>query len=182
VDAAGGWSATGLFGGVTDPGRGTLQLALHAQLPLIAGPRFALDYTGGIVPLELAVGTRSVSSGTSLPPPATKTVYGAGVDGLGLTARFRGLGRWEPYLAAIGGVRLFTDPVPDPRGTHFNFSADLGAGLAVRLAPGQRLKLGFALHHLSNGGLGQANPSFNGFSVTIGFEGLLSRSADRARS
>jgi len=183
VDASGGWSATGLFGGVTDPGRGTLQLALHAYFPLIAGPRFALDYTAGIVPVELAVGTRVARSGTAiLPPPATRTVYGAGVDGLGLTARFRGLGRWEPYLTALGGVRLFTDPVPDPRGIRFNFSADIGGGVAVRLAPGRRLRVGFALHHLSNGGIGQANPSFNGFSVTIGLEGLLSRAAQRARS
>jgi len=183
VDASGGWSATGLFGGVTDPGRRTLQLALHAHIPLITGPRFALDYTGGLVPVELAVGTRVVRSGVaSLPSSATRTVYGAGVDGLGLTARFRGLGRWEPYLMALGGVRLFTDPIPDPRGIRFNFSADLGGGVAVHVAPGQRLRVGFALHHLSNGGLGQANPSFNGFSVTIGFERLLSRGADRARS
>ena len=109
-------------------------------------------------------------------PPTARTVYGAGVDGLGLTARFRGVGRWEPYLMALGGVRLFTDPVPDPRGLRFNFSADLGAGVAVRIASGRRLKVGFALHHLSNAGLGQANPSFNGFGVTVGLEGIRRRS------
>ncbi len=96
VDTSGGWSATGLFGGVTDPGRGTLLLALHAHIPLIMGPRFALDYTGGIVPVELAVGTRVARSGeANLPSPATRTVYGAGVDGLwvdDLRPRPRGAG------------------------------------------------------------------------------------------
>ncbi|MGE0454763.1 MAG: acyloxyacyl hydrolase [Vicinamibacteria bacterium] len=179
VDVSNGWSATSLFGGVTDPGRGTLSAAVHAQLPLIAGPRFALDYTAGVVPVELAVGTRVAGPRQSL---VSRTVYGAGLDGVGLTARFRGLGRWEPYLVALGGVRLFTAPVPDPRGLRFNFSADLGGGVAVRLARGQRLKLGVSLHHLSNGGLGRANPSFNGFTVSVGFEGLRSRAGHGGRS
>ncbi len=179
VDVAKGWSATSLFGGVTDPGRGTLSAAVHAHFPLIAGPRFALDYTAGVVPVELAVGTRVSRPGQ---PPVARTVYGAGLDGLGLTVRLGGLGRIEPYLAALGGVRMFTDPVPDPRGIRFNFSADVGGGVAVRIAPSRRLKLGIALHHLSNGGLGRANPSFNGFDVTVGFEGLRSRAGRGGRS
>lgn len=175
VDALGG-GTTSLFGGVTDPGRETMQIAVHAHLPLIEGRRFALDYTGGVVPVELALGTRVAGPETALgSPPLARTVYGAGVDGLGLTARFGGDGRWEPYLMALGGVRLFTEPVPNPRGIRFNFSADLGAGVALRLGSGRRLKVGLTLHHLSNGGLGQANPSFNGFGFTVGLEGLRGR-------
>jgi hypothetical protein len=64
-------------------------------------------------------------------------------------------------------VRLFEQPVPNPRGIRFNFSADLGGGVAFRVAEAQRVAVGVVLHHLSNGGLGNANPSFNGFDVTV---------------
>jgi hypothetical protein len=64
-------------------------------------------------------------------------------------------------------VRLFEEPVPNPRGIPFNFSADLGGGVAVRVGTAHRVALGVVLHHLSNGGLGRANPSFNGFDVTV---------------
>lgn len=179
VGGAGAWTVSSLFGGVTDPGRGSLQLSVHAHVPLVSGSRIALDYSGGVVPVELAGGTRVLpaaipsSAATLSPTPVPRTVYGVGIDGLGLTARFVTLGRWEPYLTALGGVRIFGAPVPNPRGTRFDFSADLGGGVALRLPRGRRAKVGFALHHLSNGGLGQANPSLNAFALTVGLEGLV---------
>ena len=63
-DVSGG-GATSLLPGDTDPGRGTLQLALHARLPLMVRPGLQLDYTAGVVPVELAFGTRV--SGARLP-------------------------------------------------------------------------------------------------------------------
>ena len=168
--------ATRLFGGVTDPGRGTLQLALHARVPLLVRSGLELDYTAGVVPVELALGTRLAGPVGPDGRPRTARVFGAGVDGLGLTARLRGRSRWQPYVAVVGGVRLFEEPVPNPRGTRFNFSADLGAGVALRLAPRRWVAVGVALHHLSNGGLGSANPSFNGFDVTVS----VGRSRERA--
>jgi hypothetical protein len=169
VDLAGG-GTTSLFGGVTDPGRGTLELAVHARVPLLVRSGFEVDYTAGLVPLALAIGTRVTNGGQ---PGALRSerVGGAGLDGLGFVVRRRG-GRWYPYLVALGGVRVFERPVPDPRGLRFNFSADLGGGVAMRMAPGRWLRVGVGLHHLSNAGLGPANPSFNGIDATV----MLARS------
>ena len=165
-DVSGG-GATSLFGGATDPGRGSLEVALHARLPLLVRSGLQLDYTAGVVPVAVAFGTRV--SGAGLPDGTlrTETVFGAGVDGIGLVAHLGRSDRWQPYVSAVGGVRLFERPVPDPRGIRFNFSADLGAGVAFRVAPAHRVAVGVVLHHLSNGGLGSANPSFNGFDVTV---------------
>jgi hypothetical protein len=165
-DVSGG-GATDLLGGVTDPGRGTLELALHARLPLLVRSGLQLDYTAGVVPVSLAFGTRV--SDADLPDGTLrkKTVFGAGVDGLGFVAHLGRSDRWQPYVSAVGGVRLFEEPVPNPRGIRFNFSADLGGGVAFRVAAVHRVAVGVVLHHLSNGGLGSANPSFNGFDVTM---------------
>jgi hypothetical protein len=165
-DVSGG-GATSLLPGATDPGRGTLELALHARLPLLVRSGLQLDYTAGVVPVALAFGTRV--SGADLPDGTLRaeTVFGAGVDGLGFVAHLGRSDRWHPYVSVVGGVRLFERPVPNPRGIHFNFSADIGAGVAFRVAPAHRVAVGVVLHHLSNGGLGSANPSFNGFDITV---------------
>lgn len=159
--------ATSLFGGVTDPGHGTFAVALHTRVPLVVRSRLQLDYLAGLVPVELAIGTRVAGAGSLGSALQPERVFGAGVDGLGLVAHPRGGDRWHPYVGIAGGVRLFERPVPDPRGTRFNFSADFGAGVAVRLAPRRWLAASVALHHLSNGGLGAANPSYNGFNLTL---------------
>ena len=166
LDVSGG-GATSLFGGVTDPGRGTLELALHARLPLLVRSGLHVDYLAGVVPVALAFGTRVSAAGVPDGTLRTETVFGAGVDGIGLVARFGSSGRWQPYVGVVGGVRLFERPVPDPRGIRFNFSADLGAGVAFRVGPANQVAVGVTLHHLSNGGVGSANPSFNGFDITV---------------
>jgi hypothetical protein len=166
LDVSGG-GATSLVGGVTDSGRGSLELALHARLPLLVRSGLQLDYTAGVVPLALAFGTRVSGGGLPDGTLRTETVFGAGVDGVGLVAHLGRGNRWQPYGSVVGGVRFFERPVPDPRGTQFNFSADIGAGVAFRVARAYRVAIGVALHHLSNGGLGSANPSFNGFDMTV---------------
>ena len=180
-DVSGG-GTTSLFGGVTDPGRGSLELALHARLPLLVRSGLELDYTAGVVPVALAFGTRV--SGAGLPDGTLRkeTAFGAGVDGIGLVAHLGRSDRWQPYVGAVGGVRLFERPVPDPRGTHFNFSADLGAGVAFRVAQVHTVAVGVALHHLSNGGLGSANPSFNGFDITVSVGSWYERGSRRGPS
>ena len=166
LDVTGG-GTTGLFGGVTEPGRGSFELALHARLPLLVRSGLRLDYTPGVVPVALAFGTRV--SDASLPDGTvrTATVFGAGLDGLGFVAHLGSSDRWQPYFSMVGGVRLFAQPVPNPRGIRFNFSADVGGGVAFRVGTAHRVALGVVLHHLSNGGLGSANPSFNGFDVAV---------------
>ena len=166
LDVTGG-GTTSLFGGVTEPGRGSFELALHARLPLLVRSGLRLDYTAGVVPVALAFGTRVSDAGLPDGNHRTETVFGAGVDGLGLVAHLGRSDRWQPYVGMVGGVRLFAQPVPNPRGIRFNFSADFGGGVAFRVGTAHRVALGIILHHLSNGGLGSTNPSFNGFDVTV---------------
>jgi hypothetical protein len=99
-DVSGG-GTTGLFGGVTDPGRGSLELALHARLPLLVRSGLQLDYTAGVVPVALEFGTRV--SGAGLPDGTLRkeTVFGAGVDGIGLVAQLGRSDRWRPYVSAV---------------------------------------------------------------------------------
>ena len=146
-DVSGG-GVTSVFGGATDPGRGSFELALHARLPLLVRSRLELDYTAGVVPVALAFGTRV--SGAGLPDGTlrTETAFGAGVDGIGLVVHLRRSDRWQPYVGVVGGVRLFEKAGPDPSGIRFNFSADLGAGVAFRVASAHRVAVGVALHHL----------------------------------
>ncbi len=180
-DVSGG-GVTSLFGGVTDPGRGSFELALHARLPLLVRSGLELDYTAGVVPVALAFGTRVYGAGLADGTLRTETVFGAGVDGIGLVVHLGRSDRWQPYVGVVGGVRLFEKAVPDPRGIRFNFSADLGAGVAFRVASAHRVAVGVALHHLSNGGLGSANPSFNGFDITASVGRCCERGSRRESS
>jgi hypothetical protein len=169
ISGSGAWTAAHVFGGVRDPGRGTAILEMSLSRSLQAKESICIDYVAGVVPLELAVGTvvsrPDAARGLSL---AQGTVYGAGLDLLGVRIRAR-KGTWRPFAAASGGFRVFTEPMPTPRGTRFNFAADLGIGILRRVAPSRFLSFGVDLHHVSNGGLGEANPSVNLFALSVGF-------------
>jgi hypothetical protein len=125
---AGAWSTTGLFGGATDPGRGSMTLQLGWRRTLKEGPGVQVEYALEFVPVELAFGTR-VAEGW--PSPDVTTVYGAGLDPLGVEAHF-GSGRFRPYAALRTGFRVFAQPVPTPRGTRFDFALDGGGGVEWR--------------------------------------------------
>ena len=157
VSLGGAWNTTNLLNGATEPGRGTLAVQLGWRRTLAERPGFLLEWALEVVPLEPEFGTR-------LTEPARlsdrETAYGAGLDPLGVEARF-GRGRLRPYAALRTGFRVFGRPVPTARGTRFNFVLDAGAGLELRVREGRWAFLGVELHHLSNGGLGDANPSLN---------------------
>jgi hypothetical protein len=140
----------------------TLQLGWRRTLK--DGPGFQVEYALEFVPVELAFGTR-VAEGW--PSPDITTVYGAGLDPLGVEAHF-GSGRFRPYAALRTGFRVFTQPVPTPRGTRFDFALDGGGGVEWRLRNDRWVFAAIELHHLSNGGLGEANPGLNLFTLRGG--------------
>ena len=80
-----------------------------------------------------------------------------------------GTGRTRPYVAVSGGFRWFSSDVPNPRGTNFNLSADLGVGVQIDTGSIGTLILGVDLHHISNAGRGGANPSYNIFLLRLGY-------------
>lgn len=157
-------SAGNEAGTATEAGRGSMTLQLGWRRTLKQGSGVLIELAVDVVPVELAFGTR-VPEGW--PAAATATVYGAGLDPLGVEAHF-GSGRVRPYLALRSGLRVFAEPVPSPRGTGFDFALDGGGGVEWRVRNDRWAFAALELHHLSNGGLGEFNPSLNLFTLRAG--------------
>jgi Lipid A 3-O-deacylase (PagL) len=170
VTAGGAWTTAELFGGVHGMGRGVAVLELELTRTLKVGHTLAVDYLASVVPLELQTGT-VVARDPGAPPGTslTRTVYGAGLEPFGIGARYRS-GAWRPYANAKVGFRIFTNAVPDPRASHFNFAIDLSLGVLRRVQDARWISLGLALHHVSNADLADSNPGLNQFVASVGLE------------
>lgn len=153
--------STSLLGGDTAAGRRTIVLGVRWTRPLKGSFGFVAD----AVPLELAL--RSFGGDAVTSSERRVTVYGFGVEPVGLQWRAR-TGAVRPSVAALGGVRIFSKPYPTPAATRFNFIFDLE--VAVKVAAFSRLSLSPSVqfHHVSNGGLGDSNPSLNQFVLAVG--------------
>jgi hypothetical protein len=167
--AGGAWvSPIDIFGGVHDAGRGTALVRLEVHRTLVRSENHVLEAVFGVVPLELESGTPvpadSPLSGQSF---NRSTVYGAGLDPLGFSMAF-GNGRWRPFWSASGGLRMFVDRVPIPRGTRFNFTADLGLGICRTMSSGFAVSIALDLHHVSNANRGEKNPGVNYLLLAVG--------------
>jgi hypothetical protein len=158
------WDTVPVFGGARDRPRSMFAFDLRLHRRILARDGVRLDYTVGLVPVEL-------EGGTVVPDPLLgerkQTVYGAGIDPVGLFALF-GSGPLRLFASARGGVRLFEQAVPNPRGIRFDFTADFALGLAQRVGSRVWISAGPEFHHLSNGGLGDFNPSLNYLAVHLG--------------
>lgn len=73
-----------------------------------------------------------------------------------------------PYAHLGGGGIVTEDPVPHA-GTRYNFSSDLGLGVAFRTGERVRLTVGGRWNHISNASLGEHNP---GRDTLYGHTGL----------
>lgn len=153
---------TALFGGDTEGGRRTILLGIRWTRPLKGSLAFVAD----AVPLELAL--RSIGERDPVTSSERRvTVYGFGIEPVGLQWRAR-TGAVRPSVAALGGVRLFSEPYPTPGATRFNFVFDLEAAVKVAVSSRLTLSPGVQFHHVSNGGLGDSNPSLNQFVLAVG--------------
>src|SRR5260221_5242251 len=98
VTVAGAWAPPlRVFGGVYEAGRKTGLLQLQVRRTLDRSEGHVLEWVFAVVPLELESGTpASANSPSSAQPPGRSTVYGAGINPLGLSMRF-GNGPWSPF-------------------------------------------------------------------------------------
>ena len=55
----------------------------------------------------------------------------------------------------------FGKQVPGPLGTRFQFTADIGGGIDIRLKNKRALTLGYKYFHISNGDRGAINPGID---------------------
>ena len=171
VSAGGAWTAAHVLGGVHDGGRDAAILEAELIRTFGHGEIVAFDWRVGVVPLELQK-TRP-APGDSAPglgsPFDLATVYGAGLDPVGFGVRWR-QGQWRPFAAARGGFRWFQSPLPDPRGSRFNFAATLSLGVLRSIGRARWISLSVDFHHVSNGGLADFNPGMNQFVLSIGWQ------------
>lgn len=130
-----------------------------------SGHRRTWEYTMELTPLFLV--TRG------------QRAYGGGFAPVGVRVNFAPRGRYRPYLEFNGGTMFTQRNVPPGRTSDFNFTAAFGPGVTVPLTSSSALSFAFRGWHLSNGGLGYINPSFNTVQIVVGYHFLTRRREDR---
>jgi lipid A 3-O-deacylase PagL len=166
--------------GFGDAYRDFVFLAVRRAWPLGGSGLIAVDYVADLIPAALSSrvsGSRDVfipcpNPGPCVAPltqvPVTQTVYGVGLVPLGVQARlFRGRAV-QGLVEVSGGALWFARPLPGPSGTRFNFTAQIGAGLQIRIARRTALLAQYHYHHTSNAGTGAVNPGLNSFVFSLG--------------
>ena len=117
-----------------------------------------LEYTVELSPLFLVTNVRKA--------------YGGGFAPVGLKWNFVSRGRYHPYLEVNGGAMFTQKDVPPVNTSAFNFTAAFGPGVMMRMRRNQALSLALRYFHMSNGGLGYNNPSFNTVQFVVGYHWL----------
>lgn len=170
------WSSfsfnTTSLGALTDEevkGRKLLLIGFRYGRMIKQKETFSILYTFDVLPVAMAFHSSVQNAGADLIP---KNVYGFGVSPIGFTFRFRTARRMQPQFGCTGGFLHFQDPVPNPQGTNWNFTATGGGGLRFVLSHGRSIDAGYMFHHISNGRRPRENPSLNTNLVYFGFSFL----------
>jgi hypothetical protein len=101
-----------------------------------------------------------------------ETVYGGGINPLGLKLNFRRQHRFELFGASTAGFLASVQPVPVdiPHGTQFNFTFDFQAGFQLFNESRSRAwVLGYKYQHISNGYRHSFNPGVDVNSIFVGY-------------
>jgi opacity protein-like surface antigen len=80
---------------------------------------------------------------------------------------FKVAGRLSPFTEAGLGL-LYTDLDPERFGSRINFTLQAGIGFRYRLSNERSLRISYRLHHISNGGLDDANRSIDSNFLVFG--------------
>jgi len=140
--------------------------ALRYARTIYDKPRTSLQYTLDIVPVE-TVRQYSYEPCMIAPnkygycPNGRETVYGGGVNPLGLKLNFVRAHRFQPYIASTAGFVASVRPVPVdiPGGTQFNFTFNFQLGMELFNSSRNRSwRLGYQYQHISNAYRHDFNP------------------------
>jgi opacity protein-like surface antigen len=144
------------------PDTSLLLVGLRYGRVLKAWESISLQYTLDILPAAVVFQSNSVRRGGA-------TIYGAGITPLGFKLNF-GQQSWiKPFVAANVGFLYFTDDVPVPDSSHFNFTPELGLGAQFFLTPKRAVTLGYKYFHISNAGTGRHNPGLDNNVIYAGY-------------
>ncbi|HEY7165626.1 MAG TPA: acyloxyacyl hydrolase, partial [Candidatus Binatia bacterium] len=75
----------------------------------------------------------------------------------------------KPFIAASVGFLYFTDDVPVPDSSRFNFTPEVGVGVQFFLTPKQAVTVGYKYFHISNAGTGDRNPGLDNNVIYAGY-------------
>jgi Lipid A 3-O-deacylase (PagL) len=142
------------------------EFALRYGRTLFDKPQIALQYTLDVIPVETV---RQYSYSVCMPTPnqiayctnGRETVYGGGVNPIGLKLNFRREHRFQPFIASTAGFVASVRPVPVdvPGGTQFNFTFDFQAGVDLFNSSRDRAwRFGYKYQHISNAYRHDFNP------------------------
>jgi len=152
-------------------------IALRYSRTIFDRRNVALLYTLDIVPLTLVRQPSYVACGGGGPyagycASGRESVYGGGINPIGLKLNFRRTHALQPFLASTAGFVASVRPVPVdiPGGTQFNFTFDFQTG--VQLFNSNRTRawtFGFKYAHISNAYRHSFNPGVDANELFIGY-------------
>lgn len=136
---------------------------------LAQGRNLSVSYTLDMIPVAIAFHSQSQAANASSPGYSRQNVYGFGASPIGFQFNFAPNSSIQPFIGLTGGFLYFQKPVPNPIGTHWNFTATANGGLEFFLANDRAITLGYLFHHLSNARPQKENPSLNTNVFYFGF-------------
>ena len=98
-----------------------------------------------------------------------RTSYAFGIIPVGLQINFRPRKKVQPFIEGSGGFVYFNKRIPNELGTHFTFTADVGAGAEFLLKNARSVTVGYKYFHLSNGNRGVQNPGIDNNLIYVGY-------------
>lgn len=131
---------------------------------------FNVKYTADVVPvaflnypdIELTVGPPFIV-------PTRPTHHAFGVAPLGGQVNFRPRKKYQPFIGTSGGLLYMNKRTPNFGGTRFQYTADVGGGVEIRLKDKKALTVGYKYYHISNGNRGMVNPGIDNNLFYIGY-------------
>ncbi len=161
-----GFSPTSTHGIGVSPDRQFMLTTVTYSHVLTGDEDGVLKYRFSIIPVAFVRhGSVLGLNGEVLPP---QTTYGGGMEPIGLQYNWRRSTRLQPFLGATGGFLYFTDQVPVPESSQYNFSFSFGGGIELLTTGRGTLRLGYRYHHISNGYTGHVNPGIDSHIIELG--------------
>lgn len=135
--------------------------------------KFNLKYTLDLVPAAILSNPdfRFIRTGanTFRFDEFRRTSYAFGIIPVGLQINFRPRKKVQPFIDGSGGFVYFDKRIPNELGTHFTFTADVGAGAEFLLKNARSVTVGYKYFHLSNGNRGVQNPGIDNNLIYVGY-------------
>lgn len=156
--------------------RALVLLGLERQFRLVEGKWGTIATAPSLLPVVYTTGNRRSeqrecgSPGTFMlcVVPVRYSAFGVGVMPLSVRAQTSTDRRIIVAVRADGGGVRFTQRVPAESGIRFNFIAQAGADIEMRMTHNSWVLLGYRHVHLSNGGFANVNPGLDAPLATLG--------------